>query len=140
MLFVFRLAVVCGARRWGGDIQVCFMDTEQNPFTGKPFFNEVTEHLRASVTRLLAVTCVTRAAICVRSSSETFWAVQVFWIRTPCQTLRPVGGGGSYVRRSSVMFEVDLIAGEGHRLIQLLRLSRRLLALGGPADGGGAWS
>eukprot|EP00752_Nemacystus_decipiens_P003871 g3561.t1 len=26
---------------WGGEIQACFMDTEKNPFTGKPFFNEV---------------------------------------------------------------------------------------------------
>ncbi|CAM9223888.1 unnamed protein product [Scytosiphon promiscuus] len=26
---------------WKGEIQTCFMDCETNPFTGKPFFNEV---------------------------------------------------------------------------------------------------
>ncbi|CAN0543573.1 unnamed protein product, partial [Laminaria digitata] len=26
---------------WGGEIEACLVDTETNPFTGKPFFNEV---------------------------------------------------------------------------------------------------
>lgn len=35
------IAVLLSALRWGGEIQACFMDCETNPFTGKPFFNEV---------------------------------------------------------------------------------------------------
>lgn len=39
--FATRLTALGTLRRWGGEILACFLDTEHNPFTRKPFFNEV---------------------------------------------------------------------------------------------------
>ena len=35
-------------RAWGGEFDACYVDAERNPFTGKPFFNEVLHKTRTT--------------------------------------------------------------------------------------------